>query len=234
MSSSTRLVGEPRSGDLRRLLFDSPQLMLHRHSPLRARGPTGAPYCIAHAPASESVSLLRIPVQNPMPTQLDPAGGALEKHRHGPPLRRTPARNDKRRRAAGPVAAAGMSRRAKAPARAQRRRRLGLEGLLRGGLGLRRTVRAALTPADKPWLAAHDKHLVFEVCVHHWGTKASSSTIASTRDAATRWRSPQRPTGSVVRYQAGHPAPLRNSGHPAWPKNPQCTNILRRLVDGYW
>ena len=31
--------------------------------------------------------------------------------------------------------------------------------------------------------------------------------------------------------QAGRPAPLRSAGHPAWPGNPQCTNIRTGPVD---
>ena len=60
------LVSESRLGDLRRLLFDGPEPVLHRHSPLRACDPTGAPYCIAPAPASESISPLRIAGHNPV------------------------------------------------------------------------------------------------------------------------------------------------------------------------
>jgi len=32
--------------------------------------------------------------------------------------------------------------------------------------------------------------------------------------------------------QAGHPAPLRSAGHPAWPRNRQCTNTRSGPVDG--
>ena len=32
--------------------------------------------------------------------------------------------------------------------------------------------------------------------------------------------------------QAGHPAPLRSAGHPAWPRNPRCTNIRPGPVGG--
>ena len=71
--------------------------------------------------------------------------------------------------------------------------------------------------------------------LHPQGSPGSHRVLAVPlqRDPPT-WQPgiPAAGPGDGSSCQAGRPAPLRSAGHPAWLRNPQCTNIRTGPVDG--
>ena len=69
-------------------------------------------------------------------------------------------------------------------------------------------------------------------------TRRKVCKVCSTAASARRLRAGSLWIGSsgccirTARVMRGCPAPLRSAGHPAWPANPQCTNIRLGPVDG--
>ena len=64
-----------------------------------------------------------------------------------------------------------------------------------------------------------------------WFSSKLGGAITTPSAHMAAWDTGRRPRKRSLR-QAGRPAPLRSAGHPAWPRNRQCTNIPTGPVAG--